>query len=37
MDRFMVKLSMGYPEFHDEMKILKNKQALSLFAIGKTS
>jgi MoxR-like ATPase len=30
MDRFMVKLSMGYPEFNDEIKILKNKQAREL-------
>ncbi len=26
MDRFMVRLSMGYPELQDEIKILKNKQ-----------
>lgn len=25
MDRFMVRLSMGYPELQDEIKILKNK------------
>lgn len=30
MDRFMVKLSMGYPEFQDEIKILKNKQSREL-------
>lgn len=30
MDRFMVKLSMGYPEFQDELKILKNKQSREL-------
>ncbi len=30
MDRFMVKLSMGYPDFQDEIKILKNKQAREL-------
>lgn len=30
LDRFMVRLSMGYPEFHDEIKILKNKNSREL-------
>lgn len=37
MDRFMVKLSMGYPDFQDEIKILKNKQARELLKSLKQS
>lgn len=37
MDRFMVRLSMGYPEFQDEIRILKNKQVRDLLKLLKQS
>lgn len=35
MDRFMVRLSMGYPELEDEVKILKKKQKCDLLKLVK--
>lgn len=37
MDRFMVRLSMGYPELQDEIIILKNKQARDSLKLLKQS
>lgn len=37
MDRFMVRISMGYPELQDEIKILKNKPARDLLKLLKQS
>jgi len=37
MDRFMVRISMGYPELQDKIKILKNKPARDLLKLLKQS